>query len=56
MLQYHKRNASNGSTSKNKITRNVPGSEGELQIEGFVAAGSQAGHLEKLVTLLETDS
>jgi hypothetical protein len=38
MLQYRKRMYRTCSTPKNKITRNVPGSERELRIERFMTA------------------
>src|ERR1700694_4334837 len=39
MLQYRKKMYRTCSTPKNKITRNVPGSERELRIERFMTAG-----------------
>jgi hypothetical protein len=39
MLQYRTKMYRTCSTPKNKITRNIPGSERELRIEGFMTAG-----------------
>jgi hypothetical protein len=39
MLQYHTKMYRTCSTPKNKLTRNILGSERELRIEGFMTAG-----------------
>jgi hypothetical protein len=55
MLQYHKKMHRMCSTPKKKITRNVLGSERELRIERFVAAGLASRPLREVGNRLLVD-